>query len=57
MAKAPETMEEYKELKAEVKAADAASKAEPKDLDEEEQKVAEEKSVTALTDKAEAERN
>jgi hypothetical protein len=44
-------------LKAEVKAKQAGLNAEPKDLDEEEQKAAEEKAVTALTDKAEAERN
>lgn len=39
-------MEDYKDLKKEVKQEEAALKAEPKDLDEEEVKAAEEKQVT-----------
>ena len=50
-------MEEYKDLKKEVKEKEAALKAEPKDLDEEEAKAQENKEVDQLTDKAEAERN
>ena len=57
VAPAPQTMEEYKDLKKEVKEKEAAFKAEPKDLDEEEAKAQENKEVDQLTDKAEAERN
>lgn len=50
-------MEEYKELKAEVKAAEAKANAEPADLPEDEARAAAEKEVKDLTDKAEAGRN
>jgi hypothetical protein len=50
-------MEEYKDLKKEVKAEEAALNSEPKDLDEEEVKAQENKEVDQLTDKAEAQRN
>jgi hypothetical protein len=50
-------MEEYKELKAEVKAEEAKQNAEPAPLDEDEAKAAAEKEVDNLTDKAEAQRN
>jgi len=50
-------LEEYKDLKAEVKAKEAKVNAEPEPLDEEEAKAAAEKEVDNLTDKAEADRN
>lgn len=50
-------MEEYKDLKAEVKAEEAKVNAEPADLSEDEAKAAAEKEVNNLTDKAEAGRN
>jgi len=50
-------LEEYKDLKAEVKAKEAKVNAEPEPLAEDEAKAAAEKEVNNLTDKAEADRN
>ena len=57
VAKKPETMEEYKELKADIKAQSASQTEEPADLPEEEQRAKEAKDVEALTDKADAGRH